>query len=283
MNIISAHLPSFPTFSSFQTPKISYEKINLVVFSALAELSAALALNLTATTVLGIFMLPASAHFMTAACGLAGVVLGALLVVKIWQTCFPGQCTCQNVKINFAVHIENFSRSLARLSIINTTTLKLSHYIHEFGHAGAALLCYLQADPVVLVKWYEGMTSYNISYGMTKFGEFLGEHQAMLFVTSAGLFTPVVFAMGEFAAAHLLHESYPHMSEILNYHGIGQILSLALYGYQALGASKSILKHDFIRLWVMGGIHPVIPLALIIGLPLCTWLALKCLRIHQNK
>jgi hypothetical protein len=283
MEAISFYFPSLPACPSFHIPKKTFEKINSVAASALAELTAALALNLTINAAFGVFMLPHSAHFMTAVCGLAAVGLGALLVVKIWQTCFPSQEVCQKTTLNFSVQMEGISRSLARLSIINTATLKLSHYIHEFGHAGAALLCYLQADPAIVVKWYEGMTTYNISYGLTKFGEFLGEHQAMLFVTSAGLFTPVIFALGEFTAAHLIHDNHPLASEMLNCHGVSQILNLALYGFQALDASLSILKHDFIRLWVMGGIHPLIPLTLIVALPLCTWMAFKYRELGTNQ
>jgi len=277
MNAISTHFPCFPhldaLYPSNYVSNTTIEKIRSVAHSAITELAAALTLNIAFNVAFGYFMLPISAHLMTDLCKKALMAVGAMQIVKLWKACFPqtlnpNQETEKN-PINFFTRIENGSRSLARLSIVNTATLKLSHYIHEFGHAGAALLCYLKADPDIIVRWYEGLTEYNISYGLTKFGEFLGEHYRLLFVTSAGLFTPVLCAMTEFAVAHHIHEKHPLISEMLNCHGISQILNLALYGYHAFIVPKSMLQNDFIFLWVMGDINPLIPISLIVAIPLC--------------
>lgn len=252
-------------FASFPPRSLEegYANIRKVVSPAFAELAAALALNITLSVVFGPFILPDSALFLTAACKCC---FGALAVAKVVQNCLP-----QSIKshtVYFFALVEGFSRCVARLTLINTMAMPLTHLIHEAGHAGAALLCYLQAEPSITIKLYEGMTNYNISYGLTAFGKRLGEHESMLFVTAAGLAAPVLAAAGELSLSHLIENHYPLISEIISHHAASQYLNLFLYGYKSLNMNKMMLENDFIRLWTMGDIHPYIPMALICAVPL---------------
>jgi hypothetical protein len=260
-------------------------RITKVVTSAFVELAGSLALNLTINAVFGYFFLPASASFLTVACAGALLIVTAIAIAKIWQSCHPSPerpPRTPSVMERTTSTIEDLGRGVARLSFVNTTTIKLSHYIHEFGHYAAALATYVNADPEIIVRWYEGVTRYNISYGLTKFGQWLGEDNALLFVTGAGLLLPGICAMGEFAVAHFLHENHPVISEALNYHGLSQILNVGVYGLSAFFTSKLILKNDFILLWVVGEIHPVIPIMLIVGIPLCEYLIFKYLESKSD-
>lgn len=263
MDAISTHFPRCPSFNSIRHWSSSFnDKIRSIAHSALTELSAALALNIAFNVAFGVIMLPPSTHLMTVVCGLA--VIG-LVAFKVMQAC----------RSHFGVPLKEGARSLARFSMVNTGLMKISLYMHELGHAAAAMLCFIQADPKIIVRGFEGMTEYNISYGLTSFGEWLGEQPALLFAASGGLISTVIFAVGEFAAAHALQEKHPIISEILTYHGISQILYLTLYGFSAFRTSKSHLINDFIFLWVRGGIHPLVPIGLVIAVPLCTWMAIR--------
>jgi hypothetical protein len=174
------------------------------------------------------------------------------------------------------------AKGIAQLSIINTLLLKPSNLIHECGHAIAAMTCFVKASPKIVVKWATGMTEYYSSYGLTKFGGFLGEETAKLFVTAAGLFAPALFALGEFGLAHGLHESHPWISDALNYHGLSQLFNLGLYGISAFFSSNMALANDFMYLWYMGDIHPLIPMVLLVGIPLCAFAAFKYLEYRKE-
>lgn len=254
------------------------EKISAVASNVFVELAVALSVNLAFNAAMGFFILPASAHLMTTLAVAATVTVLAVTVIKVWRSCYPPDTKPSQQNIDaVAQHTEDAAKGIARLSIVNTLTIKMTHYIHEFGHAGAAMLCYVGANPEIIVRWYEGSTEYVTSHGLTKFGEYLGEFNALLFVTAAGLCTPVVCAMTEFAVAHQIHENHPVISEILNYHGLSQLINVGIYGLSAFFTSKMILQNDFILLWVVGEIHPLIPIALIIGLPLCEYMFFKYL------
>jgi hypothetical protein len=284
--------PSFPTFTipEFLRPRTylsqeTCDRIQKVIHSAFVELAGSLALNLTINAVFGYFFLPASASFLTVACAGALIIVTAIAVSKIWQSCHP---SCErpagtpSIIQRTTTAIEDIGRGIARLSFVNTATIKISHYIHEFGHYAAALATYVHADPEMIVRWYEGVTRYNISYGLTKFGQWLGEDSARLFVTAAGLLLPGICALGEFVLAHFLHENHPVISGALNYHGLSQILNVGIYGLSAFFTSKLILKNDFIFLWVVGEIHPIIPIILIAGIPLCAYLTFKYLEYKSD-
>lgn len=161
-------------------------------------------------------------------------------------------------------------QKLSRISIVNTVGLAGPNIvIHESGHALAASALFKNAQPLIEIDPFNGgATSYAISYGLTRWGNFLGQRQAMLVIAAAGLIASTIFALFEFGLAHKLQHSYPLLSQYLNLHGISQILNEVIYGLTAFFADKIELGHDFIYLWQMGEIHPLIPIALIIAIPL---------------
>lgn len=156
---------------------------------------------------------------------------------------------------------------LGRFSLVNTLTLKLNHYIHEWGHAGAALACFKKAEPVVIANSIFGHTEYNISYGLTRLGTLLGKERSRLVVTASGLAMPVFCAMAELLAAHRL-KRHPKWQLLLRYHAISQLAEVFFYGLSSFYANRGKECHDFIHLWNKGGIHPIIPITLEIALPL---------------
>jgi hypothetical protein len=287
-NFFALQFPLHSCLNSFNrsnfVPSLIMEKIRNVANSAFIELSAALILNLSFEVVFGFSILPRSSNLLSDLCAKALLCIVTLKAFKLWKACFSPtkEEGVSQFPYSLFTFVETSCQKLARLSIVNTATLKLSHYTHELGHAAAAISCYIKADPSITVRWYEGLTEYNISYGLTSFGEFLGEHHALLFVTSAGLIAPVICAMSEFAIAHYIRKKNPLICQLLNYHGVSQILNLVLYGYQSLETSKMMLRNDFIFLWQMGDIHPLFPMSLMIAVPLCELIALKYLEYRST-
>ena len=272
-------------FSKVAT-KETFEKISRIANHVFLHLTISLAINIAFDMAFGVLILPVSAHVLTIACGVALAVVIALKAAKWAYDHFHSKSeekTIAKARVNLPLaHVDKVATGIADFSIVNTLMLKASTYIHEAGHALAAMACFVNASPQIIVKWASGLTEYNISYGLTRFGTLLGEEASRIFVTSAGLFTPALFAIGEFALAYGLHDKLPEVSDALNYHGLSQLLNLGLYGLTAFTSSKMALAHDFIFLWHMGEIHPAVAIALLVGIPLCAFLAFKFLEYRKK-
>lgn len=221
---------------------------------AFFEISLAFAVNVGVMT---FFAVPLTIGIMTNV--LAGSIIGGIIstAIQIYR-----QRNCQN-------HAFSCTQTIARASLANTVSLAGPNIaIHEAGHAVTALSCFSGAKPEIVIHPFAGgSTSYYISE-LTKFGSFLGKHRSLLLIAGAGMMASTVFAMFEFAAAHSVKDLYPTISEYMNDHAIFQILNEVVYGITAFFANKADLNHDFVKLWQIGGIHPLIPIALIIALPL---------------
>lgn len=159
---------------------------------------------------------------------------------------------------------------LSRGSIVNTVGLSGPNiWIHEGGHALAATAFFKNARAKIWVKpFHGGSTSYTASNRLTWLGSFLGKHSAMMVTAAAGLIASTVFAMCELGIAHKCQDNHPTLSQYLNLHAITYLFHEAMYGLSAFIASKQDLGHDLVRLWQVGGVHPLIPVVAIVALPL---------------
>ncbi|MCE5318765.1 MAG: hypothetical protein LLG04_15560 [Parachlamydia sp.] len=263
MSAISNYL-HFPHSWPQIVSRESTDRIKKIGQRAFVQLAISLSANVAFCAIFGSYMVPPSMTLLTVA---LGAVLTATLVTftvkAIWRRCHPA-----GNKPFLPVWWDQWSGRLARMSLVNTLTLKLNRYIHEWGHAGAALLTYQKAHPEVRVSFRQGSTTYAVSHGLTRFGRFLGEKRALIFTTAAGLAAPVLLAMAEFAAAHHLHEKNPAASELLHAHGASQLLDTILYtGFLAFQTSKEVTIHDSMMLWKIGSIHPVVTFVSLIALP----------------
>lgn len=245
----------------FHTCSALEKKIELVVQSSLLQLGAACTANILFQGVMGSFAVATSVHFFTT---FAAAVFAALLVVCIVGRVFGGGMIRGSSLERIAACLEDFGGRLARVSLLNTLTLKLNHYIHEGGHALAALMSFVKANPRITATWRGGFTVCAISHGLTLFGKFLGEHGSLLFFAAGGLIATVLCATGEFACAHWLKDNYPMLSELLTCHGLSQLAEAGVYGFSAFFTNVNNMEHDFIRIWTEGGVHPAISLALIL-------------------
>ena len=191
MAAISSHF-SFPTL----LPKVplfylseAVEKIREVAKSALAQLVVSFSVNVAFCAIFGSFF-NASQHDVLSV--LLAAALASWAIRAVWQRCYPhGTARFEGW--------DKWSGHLARCSLVNTLTLKLNRLIHEWGHAGAAWMTFIQANPEIVANCKQGSTSYAISYGLTPLGKALGEERALIFTTAAGLALPVLCAMAELA------------------------------------------------------------------------------------
>lgn len=235
------HWPNF-NFSSQNTSE-QVEKIKKIVSKSFTQAATSATVSAAVRVSLGTFMLPQTFIILTTAVQV-GLVLIAIQKIS-------GQ------HFNF---VENTTGKAARLSIINTFTLKLNHYIHEYGHALTALCTFVDSDPKVHADFRGGSTTYITSYGLTTLGKLLGEERSKLLIAAAGPLASVLFGSAEIALSTMVDQNHPLMAELLSDHGFVQIAETMLYGLSAFTASKMNLGHDFIFLWQYGGIHPVVPL-----------------------
>ena len=244
-------------------------KIAEIAQTALCQLALAFAINAAAKLVLGAVFTPPVVNVML--CAIPIIFLALAITQYAYRHLNNGAIPAWAEKI---------SGYAARSAIVTALTLKLNHYIHEWGHGAAALATYIKADPKVYVDAAGGSTSYAISYGLTGFGKLLGAQRALLFVTAAGLMTPIFTAMAEFFVAHGLSEKCPVLSELLVAHGLSQLAETIVYGLYHFPSYHGDLQHDYLKMWEMG-IHPLIPIALAIALPLAQ-VYLQC-RSSENQ
>lgn len=155
--------------------------------------------------------------------------------------------------------------------------------IHEMGHAAAAQCLFVNPRPEIKIRPFQGgATDYYVSRGLTKLGKLLGKENSILCVTAAGMAGSTLFGMVEIAIAHLIGEKHPEVSQWMTYHAVAQILNDVVYGITSFMASRLDLTHDFIRLWNLGSIHPLIPIALMVALPLIEIAILKIISLYIN-
>lgn len=159
---------------------------------------------------------------------------------------------------------------LSRASMMNTLGWSGPNiYIHESGHVVAAITFFKNPRVQMWVRPFQGgSTTYTASNRLTRIGMLLGKQRAMLVTAAAGLVASTVFVMCELGVANRYRKTNPGLSQYLNLHAVTYIFNEVVYGMTAFLASKSDLGHDLVRLWRIGGVHPLIPIVAMIALPL---------------
>lgn len=226
-------------------------KITSVACYVLKKFTLALALNIAIRCAFSAFLIPQASVIATAV-----AFLTAFVITKIAQYYFK----------NASIPI--WMQELSLPACATSLSFRINNFIHEYGHYIAARLSFIDAKPEVFVNYNQGATSYIISNGLTRFGRFLGEQRALLFITAAGLMTPIFCTIAEFAMAHGLYDSCPDLSEFFIDHGFSQLASAFYYGASAFFSYEGQLENDFILLWQIGEIHPLISITLMLAVPL---------------
>ena len=173
---------------------------------------------------------------------------------------------------------------LTKASVVTTIgSAGLNVAIHESGHAVMALSCFKKANPHISMNPFGGgSTSYIIGHGLTDFGKIFGKDGARALCAAAGMMSSTLCALFEFGLAYQLKESNPALAECLTINGCMQIVQEVAYGITTFFVSHKDLGHDFIAMWKFGGIHPLIPIAMMVALPLFELAILKWLKSRDK-
>lgn len=240
-------------------------KISIFAQRVFAELSLSIALN---CAVMLFTATPISIPALTL------IAITALIGVGV-RMIFEAQFDDNND--DFDACMPPIGEVVGRLTIVNTLGMSsLNILIHEAGHALSAWMCFIKPNIKIHLDYFvHGDTSFTVSNGLTRFGNYLGKHNAITLFRGAGLICSTVFAMTEIAAAFFVKDSCPQASLTLNCHAFSQIANDVLYGLAALTSNGFNVRNDYLALWKIGGIHPLIPMTLMIALPVIQYCALK--------
>jgi hypothetical protein len=253
--------------SNFDRVIFTSEQITRVTSAAsyaLKKFSAALVINLAIRFTFATFLVSQG----TIVFNIATLAFTIFIVSRIAQLFFKNQ------------PIPAFFNSIARSTLVTSLTMKINNYIHEYGHAIAAHLSYINAKPEIFANFSEGSHRYAVSYGLTRFGQFLGEQRARLLITASGLMTPIFMTVAEFALAYGVCSSPQDLHEILIDHGFSQLAHAAYYSATTFFGDAQ-LENDFYQLWQMGGLHPLLTITLMLAIPIAQIILLDSIRMNH--
>lgn len=230
-----------------------------VVKPIFIELALALTINITAII---FFAVPLSATLITAALLVPGLISCAHAACAILRN---------DIKAKDVGNQELRAAQLSsRMALADSVGLALPNLlVHEGGHAFAANLLFRNPQASIwVIPFKGGATGYIISNGPTALGSLLGRRCSLLVIAAAGFMATSALAVIEMLAASRLAGKRPVLAEYLNLHAISNLFNEVIYGLSAFLASEQDIAHDFVNLWYVGGIHPLIPVTTMIALPL---------------
>lgn len=165
-------------------------------------------------------------------------------------------------------------------TILDTTTRDV--LVHESGHALTAMALYQNAKPRIEVFPLEGGVTRYSTGPMTKLGEFFGRKVSGVIVSGAGTAFSIIFATINIGLAHHFKQDHPELHRYFLCMAICTIAQHAIYALSALWEKRPSSGHDFVKLWRVGGIHPVISVICMIALPLIVKTALFTIERYRS-
>lgn len=139
--------------------------------------------------------------------------------------------------------------------------------VHEAGHAAAAVAVYQHAHPrIEILPGGGGLTSYRAG-ALTRLGKYLGKKNSNLCIAAAGPAFSIITAIAQIALSHKLKKDHPEAAKYLLAAGISNIASHIIYALSALLQKHKNPGHDFLQLWKVGNIHPVVSIISMVALP----------------
>ena len=150
---------------------------------------------------------------------------------------------------------------IASFSFINTFALSyFSIYIHELGHALAAITCFnTPRIKIIISPFLSGKTIYAVSYGMTRMGSFFGKERALLMIAASGFAASGTFCL----LMTYVSKTVKEWEVLLQNIALSQILSELIHAVSILVFDDMDGCHDLTYLHYFGNIHPLIPISLL--------------------
>lgn len=176
----------------------------------------------------------------------------------------------KNVDDEYLEDLQFSHQLLQFLCPINFSILDMSTrniLVHEAGHAIAAVALYQNARPTIEVfPLTGGVTRFSVG-SLTKIGEFFGRKWTSVIVSAAGPAIAIIAASLNLGLSHYYAKENPELHRYFLCMSIASIAQHVLYALSALW-EKNPSGHDFIKLWKVGGIHPLFSVVGLIALPL---------------
>jgi len=139
----------------------------------------------------------------------------------------------------------------------------LGIFFHEAGHALTALACFKGAKPKIsITPFVRGATSYKLSSKLMPLGKWLGRENAKLLIGAGGMAASSLISLAACGSALLVKKKNPETAESLLTFGSFQLVGEINYGLFSLIYQPKTLSNDFMLLFYKGGIHPLVPLAI---------------------
>jgi hypothetical protein len=154
--------------------------------------------------------------------------------------------------------------------------------VHEAGHALAAMACYKNANPKVVILPPDGGYTQYQEGPLTRFGQTIGSRASNVLVSGAGAGLALFSSVVQISASHKLEKSHPALSKYLFFSAIFSIVQHITYALTALVTSPENLSHDFVSLW-LGGIHPIAAVAFMIVVPIIIKIILYMIDSYKER
>jgi hypothetical protein len=155
------------------------------------------------------------------------------------------------------------------------------YIIHEGGHVLSTYLLSQKATIQVIAnsmgQWHTNSTM----HGLSKLGNYLGEHRVRMVIAAGGALATVVTNQITLIGALVLKNSYPELSKYLFFPTLSSLNKEMRYAWSAFDTAKALPGHDFVILWKEGGIHPYLAMVGMVALPLISTLGFLGIR-HRS-
>jgi hypothetical protein len=256
MNISALPSQYLPTFKN-QT--LAHSIIRDVAFTSLKELLVSLAL------VGAVIPFAASSLFVA----IVSVTAAALFVVNTSVRAYSGYLTYQletyGEEYTGTKTIKWMMDLFCPLSFSLLDLMTRNTLVHEAGHACAVLALFVESIPKITLDLSGGSTSYPIT-ALSGLGEFFGMETSRLIISAAGTAFAVSAAALQIGLSYCMRGS--KMSSYLIASAIVSIAQHVFYVLSALWQENPKAGHDFVRLWTVSHIHPIVSATAIVALPL---------------
>lgn len=229
-------------------------KTDRVARSIIPHLAAALSLN---TATIGLFsVFPLNMAMITAAM----IISSAALMID----------TLFFEKNDYTPEIERFVRGVCDLSIVNWFGQSSFHILaHEMGHALSALAT-LKGAKITLSQFspFQGGAITISDYsGLTLLGKLLGAKGSLALIVAGGIIGTTSVAMGCVGVSQCISDWHPELARYLDLYALSSILTEFSYGFVSWLDPTIVENSDFIKLWDILGLHPLITLGCMIASP----------------
>src|SRR3989344_6125086 len=147
-------------------------------------------------------------------------------------------------------------------SAIHANTL-----IHEFGHYGAALATLKNPSLSLELFPFKGGATRIQASALSKFGERLGEQNVHPFISGAGPALSCCVSGILMGVGLGIQRKHPETARMLIVSSLINFIVHAVYAFSAFFTNPTYFAHDFVALWAMAGLHPLVATIAILAIP----------------